>query len=71
MLHPALDAGGKKKKKTLCHAHYLIMKILPWLVRSFLLLLSEDPLATSTERIIWKEEGHICKSPPFLQIAPD
>lgn len=73
MLHPALDAGEKKKKNTttLCHAYYLIMKNLPWLVGSFLLLLSEDPLAISTERIIWQEEGHICKSPPFLQIAPD
>lgn len=55
-----------KKKITLCHAHYLIMKILPCLVGSFLLLLSGDPLATSPERIVWQEEGHICKSPPLF-----
>lgn len=43
------------------------MKKLPCLVGSFLLL-SGDPLATSPERIVWQEEGHICKPPPF---SPD
>ena len=66
MLYPALDTG--EKKETLCHARYLIMKNLPCLVGSFLLLLSGDPLATSPERIVWREERTYMQVPPF---SPD